>query len=567
MPLLPRPVGSRTSPSGRDPRRPLAALLVLAGLSVSALLGACHDPVSTRSLRAVNAGALRRSSAPFASSCAGIPAFPAQPASSSYGVGVNTLGPIVSYDPVTASTYGSIATLVRESNIGWVRQDFDWGRAIAPGAARVDTGQIDWSRMDVAVNNAVCRGLNVLGNLAYTPAWAAPRLTNVPDSLKWKYLPDNLNDWAAFVRAAVVHYPQIRYWSIWNEPNAANFFLGQSPGRTRDQLIADYNLLIQYAAPQIRGNVDGQGARYLVAPELGGAAAADANYWLNGVLAPQGSNVDVVAVHAYGSRTSIPSYMQGIVGQTTRPVWLTEAGPTGCNTTAPTQRKALSDQGWYYCVGTNQSYIDDQYQASHVSAVLQAMPGHWAKTFYWHSHTEVVGNYDGSDDYGILHGARSNAIVGRPAYTTYAGIAGPLGISGGDYGSNQNVSVTATPAAPASYYYVWEYEWCYNGNAPGDCDHLWHPYASGSMSTISPYVYKQDLWVYVRVTQYAWQNGPQIGATGAWVINGDGTCTDPRGCPYNMYAGVKPGTDTTKIGRGQDPSAERMKGIGHAGNR
>ena len=143
------------------------------------------------------------------------------------------------------------------------------------------------------------------------------------------------------------------------------------------------------------------------------------------------------------------------------------------------------------------------------------------------------------------------------------------------YASGQNVPVTATPAVPSSYYFVWEYQWCYNGNAPGDCDHLWHPYTAGTgVTSISPYVYVQDRYVYTRVRQYAWQGGPQIGS-GEWDITGDGTCTDPRGCGGGggggaMSAASSPTEDTIKehhTAVAYDPTAERLKGIGHARNK
>ena len=118
---------------------------------------------------------------------------------------------------------------------------------------------------------------------------------------------------------------------------------------------------------------------------------------------------------------------------------------------------------------------------------------------------------------------------------------------------------------------MWEYQWCYNGTIPGDCDYLWHPYTAGTnVTSISPCVYAQDYYVYTRVRQYAWQGGLQIGA-GEWGISGPGTRTSHCGGGGGPLAVPQTEAgDTLKThgtAAGVDPTAERRNGIGHAGNR
>lgn len=120
-------------------------------------------------------------------------------------------------------------------------------------------------------------------------------------------------------------------------------------------------------------------------------------------------------------------------------------------------------------------------------------------------------------------------------------------MGGATYGYDQPVPVTATPAVPDGYYYMWEYRWCYNGSAPGDCDYRWYWYDEGpGLSTITPYVYRQDRWVEARVRQYAWSGGPQLGS-GQWHIDGAGECTS--GCGGGGGGGMLSArTNTTAAG-------------------
>lgn len=503
---------------------------------MSGVLAACQDPIRPITPARVRPHEAVRRSVQFTPRC--VSQFPAKPASSPYGIGVNLLAlrPNASPpDPTADTTYGAVNTLLGQANIGWLRVDFDWGRSI--GTSR-DTSQLEWRAVDAAVNRAVCSGANVLGVLAYTPGWAVNRAVPVPTK-KYTYLPDNMSDWAAFVRAAVTRYPQIRYWSIWNEPNGDQVgnrlgdFRGYGTETSPDQLVPAYEALIQAAAPHIRGNPDGQGRRFVVAPELaGGGAATDT--WRRRVLTDQGANIDVVAVHRYGEATTIRDYVAGPSGRLGLPswpwaVWLTEAGPTGCNEGAANVRSSLA-----YCVSRNGSeriYIEDQYQASHLTSVLEAMQGRWAKTFYWHSHTENVA-LDVGNDYGILRGARANALVGRPAFAAYAQLAGPLGITGPQFAEGGYAQVTVTPAVPSAsrpYHYVWSYRWCFQGDGGiYDCTVTWYPYDEGSdMRAVDVYVSPEDYWVEVRAQQYNAAGGIRIGGAVHRVF-GPADCRPPR---------------------------------------
>lgn len=395
------------------------------------------------------------------------------------------------------------------------------------------------------------RGLNVLGNLGYTPTWATTRLpAGTPGEKRITYTPDSIAQWVRFVQAAVQRYPEVRYWSIWNEPNdTATYFRGDSVGQSRAGRIRAYNKLVAAGAPVIRAS-NQYGRGYVVGLELsaGDDPALYAKEWLQGVLGPGGvgDSLDRVAVHHYARRASDSrDYLYGMVagsGVTNWrwPVWVTEVGMFGCNESkrTPAGREALG-----YCYGPNLEFTNDDSQATYVAGLLGAMQGapassRWDKTFYFHSHLQVFGVNNGVD-WGLLRGAGANDVTGRPSFTTYARVAGPLLTGGATYGYNEAVPVTALPAvvptnvsSSAAYDYVWEYRWCSIGGGPYSCPSAWHPYNEGlGLATISPWVDASDFSVHVRVRQYTPDRRTLVGD--AWhFISRAGQCQDPTGnCP------------------------------------
>lgn len=487
---------------------------------------ACQDPIRPPAPRLAYHGQLRRN-VQFAPHCAS--QFPQKPNTSPYGVVAHILaGGVQPWNPTTDTTYGTVNTLLGQANVGWIRVDFDWGRVIGTS---LDTNQLNWAPMDAAMNRAVCSGLNVLGGLAYTPGVASTR-PGLVDSMRFAYMPDSVRYWAAFVRAAVNHYPQVRYWSIWNEPNTTSWFRGYA-GET--DVVPAYEALLDAAAPGIRQNVDAQGRRYLVGPELAGGLNDSSDQWLRRVLVDRGSLIDVVAVHHYSdtSGTGVRNYVSGLPNRLALPswpwpIWLTESGVTGCNATDKNKRRNPSS----YCTGPYRAYISDAFQSQFVGSVLSAMQAAggapWAKTFIYDGTSEVARDSVG-EAYGLFSGVRTNSLVARPAYTTLASTAGPLTITGSaQYVSTpQNVTVTATRNVPGtgSYYVVWELMYCYHSTTNQGCDNKWYPYTSGSASgptyTVGYQVYPQTAYAYLRLHLYAWQGGPLIGWN-QWNIYGPG---------------------------------------------
>lgn len=114
----------------------------------------------------------------------------------------------------------SDADLTREldtmwnTGIRWLRFDVDWS------VVEATRGQQNWSAIDRLVDRARARGLNLLGIVTYTPAWA--RVAGTSDS---HGRPADPATFATFAKQAAERYNgKVATWEIWNEPNLVNFF-------------------------------------------------------------------------------------------------------------------------------------------------------------------------------------------------------------------------------------------------------------------------------------------------------------------------------------------------------
>ena len=119
--------------------------------------------------------------------------------------------------PLEAELAGIAATGAR-----YLRIDVDWS------AIEQQPGDQDWSVVDRIVDQARVCGLDVIGLLAYTPAWARAPGTSEHSP------PTDPSTFAEFARAAVERYALrgIKTWEVWNEPNLT-FYWAPPPTRPR----------------------------------------------------------------------------------------------------------------------------------------------------------------------------------------------------------------------------------------------------------------------------------------------------------------------------------------------
>jgi hypothetical protein len=97
-----------------------------------------------------------------------------------------------------------------------VRVTIDW-----PSVEPV-RGTRDWSRYDTLLDGLHAHGIAPLVTLYGTPRWA-----NRGRSENWA--PVSKSSFAAFAAAAAAHYPDVRMWTIWNEPNQQRWLRPTSP--------------------------------------------------------------------------------------------------------------------------------------------------------------------------------------------------------------------------------------------------------------------------------------------------------------------------------------------------
>src|SRR6185437_9266786 len=78
----------------------------------------------------------------------------------------------------------------------------------------------NWAPQDAVVKGAMARGIQILGTIAYTPAWA--RASGTTD----KYPPTNISDYGNFCKATAQHFGPmgVHAYEVWNEPNTGGMF-------------------------------------------------------------------------------------------------------------------------------------------------------------------------------------------------------------------------------------------------------------------------------------------------------------------------------------------------------
>jgi hypothetical protein len=101
--------------------------------------------------------------------------------------------------------------------VQWIRFDFTWANIQQYGPT-----SYDWGRYETVVKAAEARGIQVLGVLAYTPAWARPSTCTTSIDCA----PANASDYGSFAGAAAAHFAPlgVHAWEIWNEENISGFF-------------------------------------------------------------------------------------------------------------------------------------------------------------------------------------------------------------------------------------------------------------------------------------------------------------------------------------------------------
>ena len=286
----------------------------------------------------------------------------------------------------------------------WLRVDVPW-----TDVEQV-RGQYNWSASDRVITAARTRGLNILAVLAFTPSWARPAGTTD----KWG--PTDPTAYAAFARAAVVHYgANVRTWEIWNEPNMRMFWQ-PSPNP------AAFTNLLKAAYAQIKSADPGAtvvtGGTSPASDAADGSSVAPVSFLQGIYAAGGGGSFDAFGHHpsnypympmrpeptnynynAFGGVTPVLHDVMVSHGDGAKRIWATEMGAPVSYTV-----QGITMTGDYLA-----AYLTEAYQAWRQWS--------WTGPLLWYSYRDAGTNMSDSED---LFGMVNHSFTPKgPAVTAY----------------------------------------------------------------------------------------------------------------------------------------------------
>lgn len=295
--------------------------------------------------------------------------------------------------------------------VRWVRWDIDWG-VIQPK----NSTEYQWERADRVVMTAKRYGIESLGIITYTPAWA----TDESCVKKLHCEPANPKDFGYFAGEVASRYKDtIIYWEIWNEPNYTFFWKPKPNIENYAAVLKESYIAIKKANP--------------AAVVLNGGLAATGNE-IDGSISPidfirtlyvQKANqyFDAVSLHPY-TYPALPSYRawwnrwQQIVpihqlmvtnGDGEKKIWITEFGvPTG----GPGEAYA-ANQLREFRYGVDFMYENSQRYLMTEATNFYRQHIDWMGPFFWYSLKDSSNERDTTENFfGLLHYDGSK----KPAY-------------------------------------------------------------------------------------------------------------------------------------------------------
>lgn len=289
--------------------------------------------------------------------------------------------------------------------VGWIRFDMQWKIVQANNSS-----SFNWSEIDSLVAEANAHHLKILAILDYAPAWAAG-----PCSAGDNCPPSSPAVFAAFAKAAAQRYtPEgVSKWEIWNEPNNANFWGGESDCDTYTADLKAAYVAIKAVDPNA-GVISGG-----LAPESTDGKNISPTDFLSCMYQDGGKGYfDAVGDHPY-TYPQTPSAAQlgawGEMSQTTpslrsimtangdagKRIWVTEFG-------APTDGPDANE------------YVSEAQQAAMVTDVMGLYKTYsWGGPFFWYSLEDNGMATSTSENFFGLVGADGSL---KPAYTTLQNI-------------------------------------------------------------------------------------------------------------------------------------------------
>lgn len=261
-------------------------------------------------------------------------------------------------------------------------------------------GTYNWTNLDLYLKLAQQHNVDVEYTFGYTAAWASSGsnsgCSQYPQSC---FPPTNEQDWKDFVTAVVTHAAgRIKYWEVWNEANAKNFWIG-TPAQMLTMATDAYNI-IKAADP----------TAIVLSPSVSGTPTNEAN-WLNRYLSIGGGSVmDAVTFHSHrvdinnpdvgpnGILTFITTIKSVLAahGLSAKPIWGTETGwrPQDTNFAADPR---------------SPGYVAREYLMSYSNGVTRLYWYLWDSSTGWGTLWTSTG---GTNAAGVAYGQVYNWLVG-----------------------------------------------------------------------------------------------------------------------------------------------------------
>ena len=250
-------------------------------------------------------------------------------ASTGLALGVLTLAPAASAEPVAPSDFGLHVTadptraVVPDTAYGSVRL---WDLGVSWGKVNPKKGKYWWTGLDRAIANARNQKVSVVYVLGSTPTWAASNKNQGTYPNKGAASVPSSSDWNTWVTAVVKRYRgQGLAYQIWNEANLKDFWAG-SPAqmatltKSAAQIIRKYDpsatIVSASTTVRLQQSYDSFFPAYLAG------------------LRKAGWPVSVYAVHLYPDGQGTPATRAGYIAQVkaslaqagapAKPIWDTE---------------------------------------------------------------------------------------------------------------------------------------------------------------------------------------------------------------------------------------------------
>ncbi|MHC4060677.1 MAG: hypothetical protein ACYSTZ_10355 [Planctomycetota bacterium] len=225
-------------------------------------------------------------------------------------------------EPTTTTQWN----LITDAGISWLRVDFDWSRMVH-----------GWNDMDILVNEAYSRGINIYGTITYCPPGYSTSGT--------KYGPLNpayYDAWHDFVYDVMNRYKnKVKYWGLWNEPNLGQFWKG-----TREQYCLQIVFYGTRGFKKFKENNPGV-EEYLCLPELSSSGSdRKIKKWIDRIVyynRAAGYEFDVITMHQYDGGDTPSGRISKIfdrwlyfvrIGMANKQFWVTEIGWPTCGSKA-----------------------------------------------------------------------------------------------------------------------------------------------------------------------------------------------------------------------------------------